>query len=354
MIDHDVRLRKYRLMRRPLRSLIVLNDPVLRPYISAEDDVSGSRALEQVLGQVVRPTIRRVLQRALRTSAIRADELDDLEAGVVLRLIEKLQAIPFFEDDAVRKLDDYVARLTYNVISDVRRLNAPERARLKRRLRYVLGSDPRITSWEGANGTLCGLAEWCDRVDAVQQFTFNASTVHPELTDDRRAGDALVHLFRMAGAPMLLEEATTVLARLWNVTDKSSLRRASTDRATNADPSSLYDRREELQIVWREILRLPQQQRTALLLNLRDAFGLNAVELFPLTRAATLDDVAAAAGVSAAKLTQMWSRMPLRDQEIADMLGVTRQQIINFRKSARERLRRRIARREGNRGGTRQ
>jgi hypothetical protein len=38
----------------------------------------------------------------------------------------------------------------------------------------------------------------------------------------------------------------------------------------------------------------------------------------------------------------MWNRLPLDDLTIAERLGVNRQRVINLRKSARERLTRRM------------
>ena len=39
----------------------------------------------------------------------------------------------------------------------------------------------------------------------------------------------------------------------------------------------------------------------------------------------------------------LWNRLPLDDLSIAQLLGLTRQQVINLRKSARERLSRHLA-----------
>jgi hypothetical protein len=49
------------------------------------------------------------------------------------------------------------------------------------------------------------------------------------------------------------------------------------------------------------------------------------------------------------ELTEIWNALPLDDVAIAAHLGVTRQQVINLRKSARERLVRRMKTAEGDR-----
>jgi hypothetical protein len=51
--------------------------------------------------------------------------------------------------------------------------------------------------------------------------------------------------------------------------------------------------------------------------------------------------IADALEIDAQQLARIWGELPLEDARIAESLGVTRQQVINLRKSARERLSRR-------------
>ena len=44
----------------------------------------------------------------------------------------------------------------------------------------------------------------------------------------------------------------------------------------------------------------------------------------------------------AGELVRIWNDLPLEDQRIGQRLGLDRQRVINLRKSARERLNRRI------------
>jgi hypothetical protein len=80
----------------------------------------------------------------------------------------------------------------------------------------------------------------------------------------------------------------------------------------------------------------------ALLLGLRDEHGSAIVSLLILLRIATFDELAAAVELSPEALTAIWDQLPLADMVIAGRLGLTRQQVINLRKSARERLGRRL------------
>ena len=78
------------------------------------------------------------------------------------------------------------------------------------------------------------------------------------------------------------------------------------------------------------------------MLNLRDAGGCGCITLFPATGVATLHQLADALGMSADSFARLWNDLPLEDARIAELLGLTRQQVINARKSGRERLARRL------------
>ena len=139
-------------------ALTALNDPELRTYLTATEEHARNAALDRVIRDVARPVISRVLQQCRRRiAAAGARDTDDIEAAVLLRVVQKLESARTAEDDAVSRLDEYVARLTFNAVADVRRESAPEWARLKRRLRYTAMADPRLAAWDVPAGTLCGL-----------------------------------------------------------------------------------------------------------------------------------------------------------------------------------------------------
>jgi hypothetical protein len=97
-----------------------------------------------------------------------------------------------------------------------------------------------------------------------------------------------------------------------------------------------------LQRLWEELQELPFNQRAALLLNLRNAEGRGCVSLFPATGISTLRQLAQALEMKAESFAELWNELPLEDARIAELLGLTRQQVINARKSGRERLTRRL------------
>jgi hypothetical protein len=113
-------------------------------------------------------------------------------------------------------------------------------------------------------------------------------------------------------------------------------------RSVEPDPSWQVEKRMFLQRLWDELQQLPLNQRSALLLNLKDAEGRGCIALFPATQVASLRQLAEALEMSADSFAELWNDLPLEDARIADLLGLTRQQVINARKSGRERLTRRL------------
>ncbi len=109
------------------------------------------------------------------------------------------------------------------------------------------------------------------------------------------------------------------------------------------DLEALLDTRALLGRLWTEIVALPLRQRIALLLNLRDDGG-DGLSLAPLLGIAGMREIAEQLEMPALELAALWSRLPLSDDEIAQRLSVSRQQVVNLRKSARARLARRMRR----------
>jgi hypothetical protein len=109
-------------------------------------------------------------------------------------------------------------------------------------------------------------------------------------------------------------------------------------------PLSRAEESDSLRFLWRQIVELPPKQRIALLLSIRDETGNSPLTSLPLLAIASSGEIAAALESVHDHLINVWDRLPLHDSEIAAMLLVTQQQVINLRKAARDRLRRRFAR----------
>jgi len=312
-------------------------DPVLLPMIEAGDEESRGEALERLLLSRAQPVIETVIARFGRSDRVfRRDEVDDIQATATLRLVRRLQSIGQEED--VRDFDNYVATLTYNAIYDFMRRRFPERTRLKNRIRYLLSHDPRFAMWETPETIACGLASWRGKLDVLTSPAITRETASSAMLDQSRPHDAIAAIFKQHDRPLSLDGLVALVAELWGIVE--SQLQATDESLFDRLPShaARHETRQFLQVLWNEIKLLPPQHRAALLLNLRDAEGLNAVALFALVGVAELDEIAAALNMSIEGLESIWHSLPLDDLVIAERLHLTRQQVINLRRTARERL----------------
>jgi RNA polymerase sigma factor (sigma-70 family) len=282
----------------------------------------GTR-LEQEVARA-RPVVERVVRR-YQHRALRPDEAEDIVATVLLRLVRRLQT------EEVESVTDFAATLTFNAVYDFMRSRFPEWTRLKNRLRYVLSRDGRFRMWSAQAGVLCALATTNPELPYVRV----AATGLPP---PGRCEEALHRILSAAGGPVLVDDVVSLLAEEWNVNETP--RRAMRVVQERADED--LETREYLERLWREIQDLGERHRAALLLNLRDADGGNALALFVHLGIASIDEIAEAIGAPVTRLAELWNDLPLDDRAIATMLNMSRQQVINLRRTARERLARRM------------
>ena len=313
------------------------NDPILSPLTRATNADGRRAAIASLITNRVQPIVKRILSR-FAWGALRPEDVDDLTSALQVRVLRRLQLLCDSSENVIEHLDDYVARLAYNVVNDYFRRRYPERMRLKNRLRYLLSRHPRFAVWEHEEESVCGVREWEGRPPARSIPAIDAGTL------DRSApAAAMCILFERAGGPLRLDDVVRIVAGAWLVPDPGLIDQ-DTSNAGEGTPERQLILRQEIERLWNEVQQLPAKQRAALLLNLRDSDGGNALSLVVVLGVASLDDVAAAAGIRVERLAQMWSDLPLDDLAIAAILGVTRQQVINLRKSARQRLARRTSR----------
>jgi len=330
-------------MNERIRHLAAQCDECLRPFVEAVSPIRREEALETLLAGNVQPIVRRVIARRRSAMAmLGAGADDDVASTVILRLLRRLQTMLVFEEDAIAQLDDYVATLTYNTIYDFLRRRFPQRNRLRNRLRYVLQHDSRFSTRSANDEMICGLRSWGDETSHEGVSALTSSELPAGAHDRTRPAEALHAILKSVGKPVVFESLQRAIADLWNVTDRQSA--DALPLLTDSRPSQheALESRDYLAAVWQEVVTLPESQRTAILLNLRDPDGLNAAAHFILLGIASFDELARVAGLTPERLEALWNDLPLSDIEIAAMLGLSRQQVINLRQAGRRRLGRRL------------
>jgi RNA polymerase sigma factor (sigma-70 family) len=327
-------------------------DPLLDSYTNCDEEAASGQLLQDLV-ETARPTVESVVRRRLVFSrSAEAQDREDVCGEVVLGLLRRLRAFRDGENTIpIESFSGYVAAAAHHACDEYLRRKYPQRRSLRNKLRYILSTEPRFAIWEseGSQGQdwLCGLKTW--QVQGSEQVRPPADCWQTAGgiggTDRSRQGivAVLMSLFDSVAGPILLEELVGIVGRLWGVSDRVvSIDPEETNDRVRPDPESHLVQRRELEALWSEICDLPVSQRVALLLNLRAGEGSSPIMFFPVMGIASIRQIAEVLNIPAEEFADLWGRLPLDDQTIAGRLGLTRQQVINLRKSGRERLRRRL------------
>jgi DNA-directed RNA polymerase specialized sigma24 family protein len=327
------------------------HDALLRPFLESPDEEAARACLAELLERHASPLVRDIVRGQLPERAGGSADADDVHSGVLLRLtvhLWSLRAEP--PDEPLASFGAYVAAAAHNACHAFFRSRYPQRSRLRNKVRYVLTHEPGLALWAGdRHSWLAGRVAWRDRstsAEAAMRLADAGGRLGP-----RPFPELVRTLIDQAGGPCRLDQLADAVGRVLGVTDESVSLTDESDTSSSmesrlADPSpspaDQIDNRRYLERLWSEICELPAHQRVALLLNLRDEGGGGMLGLFPVTGVATQARIGEVVGLSSDRVAELWPRLPVDDEWIAAELGVSRRQVINFRKCARERLARRM------------
>jgi hypothetical protein len=338
-------------------------DPSLLPFLDATNALEETAALARLNAEQIEPIIRRALGYKLRISRphdqenLQRPEFEELYNDIQLRLLKRLRALK--QDPSrhqIANLRGYVATVTRNTCDEYLRQRYPLRRSLRDRIRRHLITSAEFALWEDAEQNwVAGLAGW-ENLESSESRTPShelrerlmakwptIDTSQPDLHD------LLAAIFGVAHAPLDLDQLTELVAGFCGIEDRpaesldaNAFAPLEEQLSANINPAIIVERRQSLEFLWREICQLPRRQRVALLLNLRNPHGVNVITLLPATGIATFEQIAQTLEISSSEFEQLWVNLPLDDLRLASYLGATRQQVINLRKTARERLHKRM------------
>ena len=338
-------------------------DNLLLTFIEESNDEQADLCLAQLIDEHAAPIVREILGASLRFhvdvpgAGSSKQDAGDLFNDIVVNLVSRLRQIKHNPAEAgIADFRSYVAATAYNACNLYFRQKFPRRSRLKNRLRYLLSHYPDFALWTtDASGMLCGLAAWQEQTRYASAGLLEKIRQDPgEWTEQvgltsvgHKRGELislLKAIFQWCEGPIKLDDLVNIVAE---ISREKDLPDEPIETAMNvAAPVVSFETALELQLnlklLWREICQLPPRQRVALLLNYRDSHGQELISLLPYTRAATIEQIAEALEFPLAEFLRLWKDLPLDDVAIAELLGATRQQVINLRKCARERLERRM------------
>ena len=323
-------------------------DALLEPLLAQPSAEQADDLLSQLITVHAGPVIKAVIRYKLRFSTNRETqraEADDIQQEVVLQLLAQLQRFRKLPDGhPITDLRGMAAVIAHRTCARWLRRQFPERHALKNRLHYLLTRQRGFALWQDQDGKLvAGFAVW----QKQKNVTHNVSGIE-KLPKRETLADTVATIFNYLNAPVEFDELVSGVAATQGISDQPVESLTDDEDAvhepTAPEPDQAWrtEKRMFLQRLWEELQQLPRNQRTALLLNLKDASGFSSITLFPATGIATVRQLAAALEMSADDFAAVWNDLPIEDARIAELLGLTRQQVINARKSGRERLARRL------------
>lgn len=346
-----------------MKQLPTNTDAMLEPLLAAGGEQTDT-LLSELITTHVEPVIKGVIRYKLHFNshhALEQAEADDIRQDVTVQLLAAFQK--FREQPQVHPISDVLglaAVITHRACSRWMRRQFPERHALKNRLYYLLTRQRGFALWRDESQKLvAGFAAWQGQNGTTSKERLKSLADNERLLVQIRllqtgrpqaeSSSILAAIFNHLGGPIEFDELTSTLATLLSIRDRPI---QSTDEDENAigltaaggesDTAWRVEKRIFLQRLWEEVRQLPLNQRAALLLNLKDTEGRGCIALFPAAGIATVRELAETLGMSADEFSELWNELPLEDARIAERLRLTRQQVINARKSARERLKRRL------------
>ena len=336
------------------------SDSMLAPFLTAKSESISDELLRAIIDEHADPIIKKILRSKLRVSLNgggtqqNQDALEiagDLRASIISTL-RALRQNP--NQTAIASFPDFVAIKTYSACADYFRERNPRRWRLKGLLRRRLRQNPRFALWQAEDKRwYAGFSGRPETGTQAEQSDAYDSASHPpdgKLSEAQvKSDEFLGDLFARSGGPIGFDQVVKIAAETWHIHDPppESLDAGGSERDdhfTSSEPrvDLALEQRLFFEQVWREVCQLPVLQRAALLLNLRDSRDGGVISFLPFLGVASKEELARLLEMPHEDFQKLWNELPLDDSRIAQMFGITRQQVINLRKTARERLARRM------------
>jgi DNA-directed RNA polymerase specialized sigma24 family protein len=332
-------------------------DPLLQRFVDSQSPAEIESLLERLIRDHAEPLIRKTIRRrswlshsssSLASPERNAEDICNDACLHVLRSLRHLKAQP--EERPIRNFHAYVRTIAYQACDQQLREMRPLRWRLKNQVRYLLSHHPEFALWETEESEwIAGEKSWSKKpglkdASLLQEIVSTLSAAN--ISGTARLIKLLRDVFSKLQQPVELDELVTALERPLGIFAQGVVD-ASEDVVQNiADKTPAfelrYEQRTYLRKLWQELTLLPPAQRTAILLSLREPSGRTVLPLFPLLEIATVGEIAKQVALPEFRFTELWKELPLEDYTIANLLSLTRQQVINLRKSARLRLGRRM------------
>ncbi len=337
------------------------SDQLLAHYIAATDG-DADEVLGRILMEIVDPVTAQIVRRKLgirivgdsnaNGSPIHEDGLG-VAANVRLAMITALRKARQDPDqNEIDSIEAYATTVARNATNEYLRQRFPARFRLSNQIRYLLKYDLALKTDKRPEGLWIAIAEPTASAAAhIDDQTIPRADELEGLVERYKGqtgvslGLLVKRLLTDIARPVMFEEVVTAVATIKGIRDAVVADTPIEDLSVSSsdpDPAVRADRKELLAHVWETAQALPLRHRRAVLLHLSDDAGDNMLMMFPLEGIASIRALAACLELDLDVFLALWNDLPLPDAEIAKMMGLKRQQVINLRHSAKGMLKRRL------------
>jgi len=343
-------------------------DSTLLAFLQTTDADERERLLSNLILEQAAPLVRKVLSYRLRFCVGKGGrspsnpDAEDLYHDVIAKLVKTLN-----EFHAQRKnagIDDfrhYATRVAVNACNDYLRSKYPSRARLKDNIRDTLERHPSFDIWRSEQGeTVCGFGAWRNEAKK-SSFHERARKLQeqPEIIRQERFAfldsqkmpltKILACIFEWVSCPIELDSlvnATAVLLdikeRQFESLDDDSDLLASAPSVGELQYDEVLEEKAALQKLWDEVRGMPANQRQTFVFSFENSKGDDLLSLLFDAGVTTPSQMAEELGLSLDLLMGIWKEMPMRNVDIAILLGVERQQVNKWRYRAMKHLEKRF------------
>ena len=333
-------------------------DSLLFPFLRAPDEESAKAELDVLLQTEALPIIQKVINQRLGAGAVprtagSIDERDldaqDLRQQTLMALTAHLwQVYAAPEKNRIGAFRAYVAGASFNTWRAAVRDETPLWTRLSFRLAYLCresAGQTGFTKWQDAkHGSLVGFTAWREKRQApAPHFALLEQNSIEELPAPTTSlPEIAAWALQQAGGPLPWNDFVTAIAFILQVKDERiSLDRRNLESLVKTEQHDTESggeslNRDRLRKLWEQIQRLDRKERAVLLLKAEDLLD------FELSKVATLQELSASLGIPLTQILSLLPGLPLDDQQIARLLGIRRQTVVNLRSQARFTLRRRL------------
>jgi hypothetical protein len=325
-------------------------DELFQTFLAEKDEATSAQILGELLAKYAIPLMKPVLINGLQVGNNHYDQVvsdaEDLSSDFAVSFIERAEKIRLKLAPNVENIEAYFRTSAKFKVRDFWRKKNPMWISLRNRVRYLFDNNAELVYLK--DGKLC-----CLRNKGVLQTEISSDEVVELLqqkgliSSQTDLQDAVKIILHEANGGLLLNDLVNIIFDLQNIeTDMPDTPIEDTiysiaSNAFGGDEQLRLEARGRLDKIWLEIKELQFNQRFALLFNMQEK-GFSGVHLLLFLRVATIAELSKSLGMSLEEFAEVYNNLPLSDNEIAEMLGITEKQASNLRKVARERLQRKL------------